>query len=73
MLGVGFREDLDVGTTIKTSTSEEFDFDNVVVVVCALPAGVDAVSEEELVVREGEVEILGEDNRIYREPHEERD
>lgn len=69
MVGVVFREDLDVGTTVITSTSEEFDFDDVVVVVCALPAGVDAVSEEELVVREGEVEILGEDCQIGQEKH----
>ena len=69
MVGVVFREDLDVGTTVITSTSEEFDFDDVVVVVCAQPAGVDAVSEEELVVREGEVEILGEDCQIGREKH----
>lgn len=69
MVGVVFREDLDVGTTVITSTSEEFDFDDVVVVVYALPAGVDAVSEEELVVREGEVEILGEDCQIGQEKH----
>ena len=69
MVGVVFREDLDVGTTVITSTSEEFDFDDVVVGVYALPAGVDAVSEEELVVREGEVEILGEDCQIGQEKH----
>ena len=67
VIGIFVGVYFDIRATVKSFASFETDFDDVLVIVFPMPERVDAVFDEELIVRESKVKVLSEEYRKYGE------